>query len=159
MGLLRYAAPPHNSNVICIYDMKYLPVIFYTAITSFLYFIYVYREDASLLQLFIATVILYLPILSSVSSYRLNLTYLHYLTIFSFCVGFITAAIITNNNIWPIALVFWLVFSIPGIIALNLVCYLYKKNRGLEDITEYDTQAEMFEMCKKYNETGQNKNV
>ena len=135
--------------------MKYLSVIFYTAITSFLYFIYVYREDASLLQLFIATVILYLPILSSVSSYSLNLTYLHYLTIFSFCIGFIAAAVITNNNIWPIALVFWLVLSIPGILALNLVCYLYKMNRGLEDITEYDTQADMFEICKKYNEAGQ----
>ena len=68
----------------------------------------------------------------------------------------------TPHTRGPIALVFWLVFSIPGIIALNLVRYLYKKNRGLEDITEYDTQADAFQMCKKYNEAGQaddNKNV
>ena len=142
--------------------MKYLLVSFYTGITTFLYFIYIYREDASMLQLFIATVILYLPILSSNSSYRLNLTYLHYLTISSFCVGFIAAAISTNNNIWPIALVFWLVLIIPGILALNFICYLDKKNRGLEDITEPYMPADMLQACKKLNETRQaddNKNV
>ena len=33
---------------------------------------------------------------------------------------------------------------------------------GLEDIKEYDMQADAFQMCKKYNEAGQaddNKNV
>ncbi|MCP4989954.1 MAG: hypothetical protein GY928_29070 [Colwellia sp.] len=142
--------------------MKYLLVSFYTGITTFLYFIYVYREDASMLQLFIATVIIHLPIIFSNSSYRLNLTYLHFLTIFSFCVGFIAAAIITNNNIWPIALVFWLVLTIPGILVLNFICYLDKKNRGLEDKTEPYLQADIFEACKKLNTAGQtdgNKNV
>jgi len=135
--------------------MKYLLVSFYTGITTFLYFIYVYREDASMLQLFIATVILFLPILSSNSSYRLNLTHLHHLTIFSFCAGFIAAVIITNNNIWPIALVFWLVLIIPGILFLNFICYLDKKNRGLEDITDPYTQADMLKGCKKLNARGQ----
>ena len=135
--------------------MKYLLVSFYTGITTFLYFIYVYREDASMLQLFIATVIIYLPILSSNSSYRLNLTYLHFLTIFSFCVGFIAAAFFTNNNIWPIALVIWLVLIIPGILVLNFICYLGKKKRGSEDEIEPYPQADIFEACKKLNTAGQ----
>ena len=139
--------------------MKYLLVIFYTVTTSFLYFGYAYSENDKPFQLLIATLIIYLPILSSVSSYRLNPTYLHFLTIFAFCVGFVFGS---NSNLGPIALIFWLISSIPGILILNFVCYLYKKNMGLEDIKEYDMQADAFQMCKKYNEVGQtddNKNV
>jgi len=132
--------------------MKYLLVVFYTGITSFLYFGYSYSENDSPIQLFIATLILYLPVLSAVSSYRLNLTYLHYLTIFGFCVGFVMGS---NSNLGPIALMFWLISSIPGILFLNFVCYMYKKNRGLEDITDTYTPADMLEACKKLNETRQ----
>ena len=138
--------------------MKYLLVVFYTGITSFLYFGYSYSENDSPIQLFIATLILYLPVLSAVSSYRLNLTYLHYLTIFGFCVGFVMGS---NSNLGPIALMFWLISSMPGILFLNFVCYLYKKNRDLEDITDPYTPADMLEACKILNETRQvdDKNV
>ena len=139
--------------------MKYLLVLFYTLITSFLYFSSANGANDSFFQLFIVTLILFLPILSSVSSYRLNPDYLHFLTIFAFCIGFIFGS---NSNLGPIALIFWLISIIPGIVTLNLICYLYKKNRGLEDTTKSYTQADMLEACKKLNVTWQrhgNKNV
>ena len=139
--------------------MKYLLVLFYTLITSFLYFSSANGANDSFFQLFIVTLILFLPILSSVSSYRLNPDYLHLLTIFAFCIGFIFGS---NSNLGPIALIFWLIAIIPGIITLNLICYLYKKNRGLEEITDPYTPSNMFKACKKFNATVQtngNKNV
>ena len=139
--------------------MKYLLVLFYTGTTSFFYFGYTNSGNDRPLQVFIATLILYLPILLSVSSYRLNLTHLHFSTIFAFCVGFVFGS---NSNLGPIALIFMLIASMPGILALNFICYLYKKKMGLEDIKDPYTPAYMLEACKKINapeQANDNKNV
>jgi hypothetical protein len=36
-------------------------------------------------------------------------------------------ALLENNNIFPISLGIWLVLILPGLLTLNLICYLLKK--------------------------------
>lgn len=112
-------------------QMKYLLVLIYTGASSFIYFRYLYREDVAAILTFIIPTILFLPILLSVSEHKLNLLYLNSLTLFAFCAGFI-AAVSKLSNIWPMALMAWLALSIPGIVMLNVIAFIYKRyNKSL----------------------------
>ncbi len=107
--------------------MKYIFGFLYTAIATVLYFKYFYKEDISRIFSLTIPVVLYMPILLSLTEKRLKLFKLNIFTVFAFCIGFILIAFTENNNIWPIALVVWLVLSVPSILILNLVCYVLKR--------------------------------
>lgn len=110
--------------------MKYIISAIYTAIITSLYFMFLYREDVSPVVVFIVQIILFSPILLVLTETKLNLLKINILTILGFCVGFTIIALITNNNIWPIALVAWVIFSVPAILILNIISYVYKRKNA-----------------------------
>ena len=87
----------------------------------------------------------------------------------SIIIADLTGPIIGQLSFYPSVVVTYISFVIVGTIwwaflghTIYWLYSLYKKNMGLEDIKEYDMQADAFQMCKKYNEAGQaddNKNV
>jgi len=105
----------------------YLIGFLYSIIATGIYFIYFYRENTSTILIFTIPLILFLPILLSLIRGNIKLAKLNKFSIVGFCLGFIFFALLTNNNIWPIALVLHLGLSVPAILSLNLVCYLVRK--------------------------------
>jgi hypothetical protein len=85
--------------------MKYLIAFIYTGVTTVIYFQHFYREDALPFITFTVPLILYLPILFSNNTVnKLGRLLINGLSIIGFCIGFIFTAILSNINIWPIAL-------------------------------------------------------
>lgn len=95
---------------------------------TFLYFLFLYIEEAGFLVMFFAYLFLYLPILLPILDSKLDCANLYGIALLSFCMGFIAAAFATNNNIWPIALVVNLALSIPSMIVLVLICKKYESH-------------------------------
>ena len=88
---------------------------------------YLYKENISLLTSLIVPVAFYSPILLGLTSIKINMEKMNILTLTAFITGFIVMSFITNNNIWPIGLVIWLILSIPALVTLNMTCYVYKR--------------------------------
>ena len=110
--------------------MKYIAGFFYTVISTAIYFKFLYREDVSAYLLFIIPFFLFAPILHNLIDTTLILKKLNILTVLAFSVGFIIAAFLTNNNIWPIALIIQLIFSVPSILIINILCFLSRRKRA-----------------------------
>jgi hypothetical protein len=107
--------------------MKYKAGFLYTVIATAVYFKYFYREDVSALLLFTIPFFLFLPIFQCFNDPELILKKLNILTVLAFCVGFIFAAFLTNNNIWPIALIIQLIVSVPSILIINILCLFSRR--------------------------------
>lgn len=107
--------------------MIYLIAFLFTTITTVVYYNYFYREDVSVALAILIHFIFFLPILLFLVKKGIELFHLNLITILGFCVGFICFAFLTNNNIWPIALVICFMLSVPSIVVLNLICFLVKK--------------------------------
>ncbi len=105
----------------------YLIGFLYSSIATGIYFTYFFRKDMSAMLIFAVTLILFLPVLLSLIRANIRLLQLNRFSILGFFAGFIFSAFLANNNIWPIALALWLVLSLPGILILNLICYLIRK--------------------------------
>ena len=104
--------------------MKQLAILVGTAIFTYLYFQFLFREDISKVGAFAVPFLLFAPILLGSILLRVNLAVTDVLTFVGFLIGFVAGA---DSNIWPIALVFQLFLSLPAIILLNVIAYAYKK--------------------------------
>lgn len=102
----------------------------YTAITSFVFMQYFYKESISLLSSCIFLLIIYAPVFLAINK-NLKIIHVTIVTIFAFCIGFTTSTIIKDVNIWPIALVFWLMLSMPIILLIDLICFLIRRHLGI----------------------------
>ena len=110
--------------------MKYRISFIYTALVTVIYFMYLYEEDISLLMSLIIPAVFFLPILLALTNMELNLKKMNLVILSAFITGFIVSAFISSNNIWPIALITWLVISIPALFLLNMTCYVHKRIRA-----------------------------
>lgn len=89
---------------------------------------------------FVIPFILFLPILLSLIGKNIKLPQLNGFLILGFCIGFTLYAFLTNNNIWPIALALWLMLNAPAVLALDLICFLMRKNKLLTPISHLESR-------------------
>ena len=115
---------------------------------TFLYFLVLYTEEAGFLVMFFAYLFLYLPILLPILDSKLDCANLVGFTTLSFCVGFVAAAFVANNNIWPIALVVNLALSIPSMIVLVLICKKYDSHSKALNTDASDADAAFLQRFK-----------
>ncbi len=109
---------------------KYISIIafLYTGLAIYIFMEFFYYEEMSILLLFVATISIFIPLIFNgyfeVSKFSINLS-----ALLGFVFGFASHGLITELNIWPVALLFWLLLSAPSIIGLNLVSIFIKKHR------------------------------
>lgn len=112
-------------------DIKiFTPGFLYTLISTAIFFKYFYREDISVFLMFTVPFFLFLPIIYYFINKELGLKKLNILAILAFSIGFIIAAFISNNNVWPIVLILWLVLSVPSLLIINMCCLIIKRMRA-----------------------------
>ena len=71
--------------------------------------------------------LLFSPVLLCLRAEKPKLLILDLATLLGFCTGFVYSTFLTDCNIWPIALVVWLLLSVPAFLSLNLVCFFCRR--------------------------------
>lgn len=100
--------------------------ILYTGLLTFFFISFIYNDEMSLPLLLESSLPLFVPI---AFSQKLKLGYfaVNALSISGGVLGYIAASIFKSINIWPIALCFWLLWSVPTIVLLNVVAKVTTK--------------------------------
>lgn len=109
--------------------ITYTSALFYITIATGVYFNFFYRIDAAIVTIVTILFILFLPILFHLIEENVRLSQINILLISGFCIGFLFTTFLTDNSVWAITLVIWLLLSIPVILILNLMCLFIKKRK------------------------------
>jgi len=107
----------------------YIASLLFAAATTLLFFVFLYRENISIWATYLIPIILFSPILIGLKS-EINISKINLFTVFGFIIGFISASLINEINIWPIALGIWLIKSVPGILLLNFITVLNNRTKS-----------------------------
>ena len=91
-----------------------------SGIATYLYVEYFNYEEMSFAQIMVAQCIIYLPIIAA-SKKANSIVQLSILVLLGSATGFIISNLLQNNNIWPIATLFWVALSLPVLAIFSVI--------------------------------------
>jgi hypothetical protein len=91
-----------------------------SGIATYLYIVYFNYEAMSIAENIVAQCIIFLPIIAA-SKKANSIVQLSILVLLGSAIGFVISNLVQNNNIWPIATLFWVALSLPVLAVFSVI--------------------------------------